>query len=100
MCNFLGDIIRPGTLAVGLGANISVEYLLLPLQGNIGPFLSTQSVNITFAIADEEVLSLFPGSVERLVYSGLYILGASAFFINCRPYIVRRDDLCTMLKLG
>ncbi|WP_431834057.1 F0F1 ATP synthase subunit A, partial [Escherichia coli] len=34
------NIIRPGTLAVRLAANIIAGHLLLTLLGNTGPFLS------------------------------------------------------------
>ena len=35
------NLIRPGTLAVRLAANIIAGHLLLTLLGNTGPFLST-----------------------------------------------------------
>jgi len=40
------NLIRPGTLAVRLAANIIAGHLLLTLLGNTGPFLSTSLLSI------------------------------------------------------
>ena len=40
------NLIRPGTLAVRLAANIIAGHLLLTLLGNTGPFLSASLLSI------------------------------------------------------
>ena len=44
MIETVRNLIRPGTLAVRLSANIIAGHLLLTLLGNIGAHLSTSSV--------------------------------------------------------
>nr|AXS66224.1 ATP synthase F0 subunit 6 [Tenebrionoidea sp. 4 KM-2017] len=46
----ISNIIRPGTLAVRLSANMIAGHLLLILLGNTGPMLSTMMINLLIIV--------------------------------------------------
>ena len=63
------NVIRPGTLAVRLAANIIAGHLLLTLLGNTGPSLST-SILVLLVIA--QILLLILESAVAIIQSYVF----------------------------
>lgn len=63
------NVIRPGTLAVRLAANIIAGHLLLTLLGNTGPSLST-SILVLLIIA--QILLLILESAVAIIQSYVF----------------------------
>nr|YP_008815693.1 ATP synthase F0 subunit 6 [Engaeus lengana]AGZ13062.1 ATP synthase F0 subunit 6 [Engaeus lengana] len=74
----ISNIIRPGTLAIRLAANMIAGHLLLTLLGNMGPFLPSSL--IPFLISSQILLLLLEAAVaiiQSYVFAILSTLYAS-----------------------
>nr|YP_009002519.1 ATP synthase F0 subunit 6 [Cherax robustus]CDL72596.1 ATP synthase F0 subunit 6 [Cherax robustus] len=74
----ISNIIRPGTLAIRLAANMIAGHLLLTLLGNMGPLLSTKL--LTFLIMTQILLLMLESAVaiiQSYVFAILSTLYAS-----------------------
>lgn len=65
------NIIRPGTLAIRLSANIIAGHLLLTLLGNTGPFLSSITLNI---LIFTQILLLILESAVAIIQSYVFAI--------------------------
>lgn len=65
----ISNIIRPGTLAVRLAANIIAGHLLITLLGNTGPILSILIINILIII---QILLLILESAVAIIQSYVF----------------------------
>lgn len=63
------NVIRPGTLAIRLAANIIAGHLLLTLLGNTGPSLST---SILFILLSAQILLLILESAVAIIQSYVF----------------------------
>nr|YP_009484291.1 ATP synthase F0 subunit 6 [Callipogon relictus]AVR43548.1 ATP synthase F0 subunit 6 [Callipogon relictus]WDD39336.1 ATP synthase F0 subunit 6 [Callipogon relictus] len=65
----ISNIIRPGTLAVRLSANMIAGHLLMTLLGNTGPFLSLVMLNILIIV---QILLLILESAVAIIQSYVF----------------------------
>lgn len=65
------NVIRPGTLAIRLSANIIAGHLLLTLLGNTGPALSTLIINILIIV---QLLLLILESAVSIIQSYVFAI--------------------------
>nr|AYR05152.1 ATP synthase F0 subunit 6 [Macratriinae sp. 2 ACP-2013] len=65
----ISNIIRPGTLAVRLSANMIAGHLLMTLLGNTGPMLSVSMVNILIIV---QILLLTLESAVAIIQSYVF----------------------------
>nr|QBB87157.1 ATP synthase F0 subunit 6 [Helicana wuana] len=65
----ISNIIRPGTLAIRLAANMIAGHLLLTLLGNTGPSLS---VSILFILLTAQILLLILESAVAIIQSYVF----------------------------
>lgn len=63
------NVIRPGTLAVRLAANIIAGHLLLTLLGNTGPSLS---ISILYILIFSQILLLILESAVAIIQSYVF----------------------------
>nr|AXS65414.1 ATP synthase F0 subunit 6 [Tenebrionoidea sp. 6 KM-2017] len=69
MIETISNIIRPGTLAVRLSANMIAGHLLMTLLGNTGPMLSIYMINILLII---QLLLLMLESAVSIIQSYVF----------------------------
>nr|YP_010262138.1 ATP synthase F0 subunit 6 [Esanthelphusa keyini (nom. nud.)]UIB42745.1 ATP synthase F0 subunit 6 [Esanthelphusa keyini (nom. nud.)] len=67
----ISNIIRPGTLAVRLAANMIAGHLLLTLLGNTGPFLS---LSILLILMISQILLLILESAVAIIQSYVFTI--------------------------
>nr|YP_010999499.1 ATP synthase F0 subunit 6 [Ochthebius lejolisii]QNP10023.1 ATP synthase F0 subunit 6 [Ochthebius lejolisii]WPM98411.1 ATP synthase F0 subunit 6 [Ochthebius lejolisii] len=67
----ISNIIRPGTLAVRLAANMIAGHLLMTLLGNTGPMLSMMMINILIII---QLLLLLLESAVAIIQSYVFAI--------------------------
>nr|ALO76861.1 ATP synthase F0 subunit 6 [Ischnomera caerulea] len=65
----ISNVIRPGTLAVRLSANMIAGHLLMTLLGNTGPMLSLSMVNLLLVI---QILLLLLESAVSIIQSYVF----------------------------
>nr|YP_010036166.1 ATP synthase F0 subunit 6 [Oberea diversipes]QQW46694.1 ATP synthase F0 subunit 6 [Oberea diversipes] len=67
----ISNIIRPGTLAVRLSANMIAGHLLMTLLGNTGPMLSILMINILIIV---QILLLILESAVSIIQSYVFAI--------------------------
>nr|QNJ33254.1 ATP synthase F0 subunit 6 [Elaptus prionoides] len=72
----ISNIIRPGTLAVRLSANMIAGHLLMTLLGNTGPYLSAIMVNLLIIV---QILLLILESAVAIIQSYVFAVLATLY---------------------
>ncbi|KAG7158841.1 NADH-ubiquinone oxidoreductase chain 3-like 9 [Homarus americanus] len=92
----LRNIIRPGTLAVRLAANIIAGHLLLTLLGNIGPSLSLTLVSFLMLA---QILLLILESAVAIIQSYVFAVLRTLYARDIFSYYFNNNSMMTRCNI-